>query len=1002
MALQLPHEYVQLPGSERKPIKGARIIGPGDQSETFEVTIVLRRRLDGPPIPDFDYYAHNPPGSRTILSPELFADEYGAHPLEIEKVIKFLKTNGLSIIETHAGRRTVKASGTNAQMSLAFGVTLDKYEYVRYKTVNNKNFSYTATYRGRNGYIHLPKDLVPIIIGVFGLDNRSVRNREKAWNQGDPLLTQTLSVQEVTQLYNFPNPGPSINNVTIGIVSASGGANGYLASDVEQYFSSIGKSTPANIFPISIDGTPNGCFTMTTTEPTPILSTALHVASVSNLDISLHNGFMLVIDNIQYEFSIKSISAPGTINFTYISAIPIIISPSPSPTPTPPPDPGTPVYIPRGTTVYFGKDQETIQDICIAASAAPGANIDVLFCADTQKGWIDLLSNVILPDPSQFPEGVSLPSVITSSYPLTYADDPGGLSDVDQYEGLSITQNTLSAMDLAFQDAAINGITICAASGDNGTQARIFDYLAHVPFPASDPWVIGVGGTTIGRYLASYERSSTRWVEYLWNDDGGAIGGGISDCFPLPSYQKMFPIPENINLTLPNGSAFNSSGRGVPDVAANASPNSGYPMFNCGQPIVADGTSASSPLWAGLIAVLNSNLGYNLGFINPQLYAAVTLGFNPINPLWPDPNYPQLASAPSNNAYYSVPGYPAREGWDACTGLGSPNGMALLHQFQSLSNAEVYVLGGYQSPSILITDPDLSPPNNEVNIGDYGNEDTWLQPGKDYNLAALVTNDSPVTASSVEVKFWAIPGGAAVDGYMIGNAQTVSIPAYSTVAVNASAPFKSAPAFGHVCVAVSLFSPTTGCMIQPLDAIEIPAPGQEGSHSCVAFRNTDSFITPISIRRINPKRIKFPLTFGSNLVRTEQPILIKVESTLIPHHWEKLTPVAELQSALDFFHVSRKIPLFLLPQIKRLFDPVDLQPLIHLTSGGRISASETSPLWRIYPNGGETVISIQLELPDFIQQGDMVQVKISAQYPDSQKIPSRTVEFYEYVKIVGE
>jgi hypothetical protein len=164
----------------------------------------------------------------------------------------------------------------------------------------------------------------------------------------------------------------------------------------------------------------------------------------------------------------------------------------------------------------------------------------------------------------------------------------------------------------------------------------------------------------------------------------------------LPSYQSGANVPHSINLTItPNPadvtvtppSPFNAVGRGVPDVAANASSNSGYPIFVGGQSFVANGTSASTPFWAGLIAVLNSNLGFNVGFINPLLYAlGASQGstvFNPISPLWPDPALAQLDGCPATNGNNGIPGYPARAGWDACTGWGSPNGTALLTAIKS-------------------------------------------------------------------------------------------------------------------------------------------------------------------------------------------------------------------------------------------------------------------------------------------------------------------------------
>src|SRR6202035_328432 len=134
-----------------------------------------------------------------------------------------------------------------------------------------------------------------------------------------------------------------------------------------------------------------------------------------------------------------------------------------------------------------------------------------------------------------------------------------------------------------------------------------------------------------------------------------------SDYFPQPFYQVDANVPASVN----DG----HRGRGVPDVSANASPNSGYPMIVGGGPFTANGTSASAPLWAGLIAVLNAALGENVGFINPVIYALNGAGLRDI---LPEPGA-------ADNSFAGVAGYPVTPGWDAVTGWGSAWGVALLN-----------------------------------------------------------------------------------------------------------------------------------------------------------------------------------------------------------------------------------------------------------------------------------------------------------------------------------
>ena len=256
------------------------------------------------------------------------------------------------------------------------------------------------------------------------------------------------------------------------------------------------------------------------------------------------------------------------------------------------------------------EDPETTQDICIAATAAPHAAIAVYFTTYTQDGWVDLLDRVIHPE-----AGDPHCSVLSSSFYVSNGDNPASLQ-------FPVTSSWLTAVDLALEDAAIQGVTVCICSGDQGSDCDQGTGQAFVTFPASDPWVLGVGGTTIGNI------SGSSFDEYVWNDTfnipgllpSGATGGGVSYFAALPSYQASAGVPVSVN-------GDGRVGRGVPDVAGNASPNSGYPLSladaasqGLQNPIPMSGTSASTPLWAGLVAVMNAALGANLGFLNPILY----------------------------------------------------------------------------------------------------------------------------------------------------------------------------------------------------------------------------------------------------------------------------------------------------------------------------------------------------------------------------------------------
>lgn len=200
------------------------------------------------------------------------------------------------------------------------------------------------------------------------------------------------------------------------------------------------------------------------------------------------------------------------------------------------------------------------------------------------------------------------------------------------------------------------GVTILAAAGDDGASDGSTNGAPTVDFPAASPYVLACGGTKLtlsGAAIGS---------ETVWNDlsaNEGATGGGVSQVFALPSYQQSAKVPK-----APNGFV----GRGVPDVAGDADPVTGYSLFVDGRQAVIGGTSAVAPLWAALLARINQALGGNVGFVNPLLYAAKV-----------EPSFRDITSG--NNGDYS-----AGPGWDACTGLGSPNGAALLTALRTSSS----------------------------------------------------------------------------------------------------------------------------------------------------------------------------------------------------------------------------------------------------------------------------------------------------------------------------
>jgi kumamolisin len=380
---KMPAGYRRLAGSERRAHEGAALIEPAPADEYLEVTVILRRRPDGSPLPGEREHL-KPPAERPRLAPETFAERYGFDETEALRVAEFAAVNGLEVIGSNAARRAVYLAGTVERFQAAFAVTLDRYEYEREaRRGDGEPVREIVRYRGREGFIGVPAELTDAIVGVFGLDNRSVTRH----NAADPPSTSPITLAQVTGLYDFPS------NVAAGQTIAIFSEAGYLSSDIAANFS----GPPPNVTDISVNASNNG-------------------------DPTTDNG-------------------------------------------------------------------ETTQDIVIAASVAPGADVAVYFCDGSQKGWVDLVGRVVHPD-----LGDPVCSVLSSSFYILNGDD-GALSS-------GATAALVNAVSEAFADAAVQRVTVCIASGDQGTKSKIADGAAHVQYPGSDPWVLSCGGTTIGDVTA--------------------------------------------------------------------------------------------------------------------------------------------------------------------------------------------------------------------------------------------------------------------------------------------------------------------------------------------------------------------------------------------------------------------------------------------------------------------------------------------------------------------
>jgi len=293
-----------------------------------------------------------------------------------------------------------------------------------------------------------------------------------------------------------------------------------------------------------------------------------------------------------------------------------------------------------------GAEGEVMLDVEVVGGVCPKATIVVYFSTFDENGWVSALDTAVHDAENPL-------SVISVSW--GYAEDAQG----------AWSDGAIDAINDTLKAAALLGVTVCVAAGDDGSDDQVGDGYAHVDFPSSSPYVLAVGGTTL-RKSKSGKLTEVAWKDGdgLRQDNGGSTGGGVSVHFPRPGWQT-------VSIQSVNPGAID--GRVIPDVAADASANTGYWMVADGQGGASGGTSASAPLWAALIARINASLGADkqVGYLTPMLYQG-------------NKNGAGLGAASckditsGNNDTSSVGGYSAGTGYDAVTGWGSPDGGKLL------------------------------------------------------------------------------------------------------------------------------------------------------------------------------------------------------------------------------------------------------------------------------------------------------------------------------------
>jgi kumamolisin len=531
----MPSSRRVLKGSQR-PLVIPRSAPAHNPATRIELTLKLRPRPKTAGLKKrIEAFFRAAPGRRRYFTPQEHASAFGARLADLAKVEAFARRYRLSVLERSAARRTIRLSGTVTQIQRAFGVRL------RSVRVN------AARYHAHRESVTLPGTVHGVVRAVFGLDTRPIARSRIA----DASAAGGISPRAVCQAYNFPanldGSGQCVAVIELNEQNSLGAlGTGYLAADLDQFFSGSGIKTPA--------------FT-----------------------------------------AVPGANGAGNLPGLNVDA-----------------------------------DGEAALDLQVAAAAAPGASFAVYFGLNGPDGYYGAMSAAVH-------DAVRRPRVISTSW----GDIEGNYSPQFRAE-----------MEQLFVEAAALGITICASAGDlgsSGMEQGTSDNLPHPDYPASSPCVLACGGTS-----ATFDNGAIT-AESSWNNGypGGAGGGGVSELFPLPPWQKACSVP---------ASPGKFAGRGIPDLAAHADPLSGYAIIVHGAPKARGGTSAVAPLIAGLLARINQARAAAgsgpLGFVNPSLYG--------------NPKAFHDIVAGNNDIDGKLGLYSAQSGWDACTGLGSPDGTALL------------------------------------------------------------------------------------------------------------------------------------------------------------------------------------------------------------------------------------------------------------------------------------------------------------------------------------
>lgn len=636
-------KLVHIAGSESPTDERARHISEVDPDRVIRFNIIVRRRDEAIPSPE--EIGALPPSQRRHLSRQEFAAKYGAAPEDVARVEEYASKHGLKVIKADLAQRIVTVSGSYRSIKAAFGVELVLRE--------REGLRYCAVAQG----VAVPEDIGEVVRHVYGLDDRPMVAPQVAYLRLDQLghvgLTAMGRAQDFAGRLEARRDRESRAMSTALRLSAETrtSAKSDWLDAYQKYVSSLATAArtraPADLWTAYLDyiqliTVASVAWLKPLSDPTTsALSSLLNpyinfCRTVFNayLDyLGLHTPPQLAeCYRFPQQFDGGG-QCIGILEFgggydpltllTYFSFL------------------GVPwprvvwVGVAGGVNApgqSFLMDTEVHLDIEMAGALAGGARIAVYFAPVSELGFVEAFGAAIH-------DAVNKPSVLSVSWAMAES---------------IWSAATMEALNQYFREAAAMGVTICVASGDHGSTGSFLGELparrANVDFPGSNPYVLSCGGTRLTSSGGSIQD------EVVWDEmgtSGTGSGGGVSAVYPRPAYQANVNIPPSAN---PGA----IQGRGVPDVAGNADPRTGYVFLVDRVATVAAGTSSVAPLWAALIARINQGLNAQVGFLNVLLYQSVA-----------NRNALHDITVGSNGLYGATPG------WDACTGFGSPDGARL-------------------------------------------------------------------------------------------------------------------------------------------------------------------------------------------------------------------------------------------------------------------------------------------------------------------------------------